>query len=1647
MKNTRRYFKVVLAALLLLNADGVGADPHYEVLLKETRIVAVLDEGRVMVKVPYECSRECRGGTFLAQLVKPSGQQVARRVVTVGASMEKRGVLRFTLPVKGERAQTGLLILRYTFRHKGKGKPKRGAIALARIVDGPRYIVRGQETILAGNRALVRVTVQSTRSGKPLSGVEVEATLGGVNFPVQVQRGKTGPGGSFDPAFEVPMAALNQKARLSIRALTSFGVWQETKEILVKQRVKVLLTTDKSIYQPGQTIHVRTLALRSPTGGAVAKARVTFKIHDGRGNLVFRRTTKTGRFGIAHARLQLADQINQGRYRITALVKPPGDKAQQTTKVVRVFKYRLPKFWIRTKLGRAYYRPGELLTGLVKVGYVFNKPVVGGQVELWAARRDVQKTYFAHVKGKTDRAGVFKFSVKLPRHFVGQALNAGRALALLTIHVREPGGQQRAARATVPVVRYPIRIALVPESGNLAGGIRQKVHLMTALPDGTATPAKVRIQIQDRGHAKNLAVQTDARGIGHFWYRPEPKQSSIRRSDQGRTIYIIPFDADDSFQARLSAHDSRGRRGYTNVKLSVNEGKNQVLVRPLRSLLRVGDRLELEVLTSRSRSQYAYVDLVRAGQTVSTHEVRLRGGKGKLSVVLTPRSSGVLQLSAYVFDERGEAVRDTRPVMVHEARDLKVKVRTDRDTYEPGQPARLRFSVTDGQGQPVVAALGVQIVDSAVYALGEMEPGLARAFFRLERDLLQPRVAVVGLSSRVLSEPGGPAARRRQARAAEVLLSAASRAHHYSLKADSQTRVLKQLGERAARQARPAITSIARRIAAAMKRYYRRHQCDEYPPELDDLVEKRWIGSSRLLDPWGERVSMSADYDEETRKVSLSVTSGGLDEYEGNADDVEVELLFRIRNCRRSRQGGVGIGDLGARTMGSATRVRRRSRRASSGHRVRAVSGPGLKTVRFRRRFPEALYINPALITDARGEATVRLEMADSITTWRTTVLASTVNGRLGSTSKSIRVFKEFFTDVTLPPELTRGDRVTVPVAVHSYLRSTQRVQISLSPAPWFQPVGGGHSRTITLGPNSVGAVRFSIKVLKAGTWPLKVAARGQQASDGVERLVTVRPDGDRTDFGYAGLLEGPADHRIHIPGKAIPGSSSLRVQVVPGPLAAAVDGLESMLRVPHGCFEQTSSTTYPNVMILRYLKNTKRASPALAMRARRLISTGLQRLLSFEVKGGGFSLYGQAPADKTLTAYGLHQFVDMASVHPGVDQRLIRRTSRFLVSLQRPDGSWSPGPSYFFRRAPTSTDRVRVTAYVAWALLRAGERGGSVHRAIRYVQSLLPLINDAYTTALVALCLMEEDPKHAGLVPLFARLGRLQLRDKRGSYWTAARGDTITGSSGEAANVETTALATQALLRFGRHHLMARKALGYLATAKPPGGGWGSTQATVLALQALMLVRSQDRKDVRGTVTVTLDGRQVGRLDLDAADRGVLQVLDLSRHVGPGRSRKLGVHYQGEGTPMYQVTGSYHLPYSRVPSGAKARSRLGLKVTYNRRYLSTRDTVTAGIELRNRTNLAAAVPMIEVGRPAGFDPLIEDLERLVQKGQVSRFEVLNRRIVFYLNQLPAGASLRFSYRLKARYPVQVTVPPSRAYEYYDAQKKTCTHASAITAY
>jgi len=697
---------------------------------------------------------------------------------------------------------------------------------------------------------------------------------------------------------------------------------------------------------------------------------------------------------------------------------------------------------------------------------------------------------------------------------------------------------------------------------------------------------------------------------------------------------------------------------------------------------------------------------------------------------------------------------------------------------------------------------------------------------------------------------------------------------------------------------------------------------------------------------------------------------------------------------------------------------------------------------RVRSFFPETLYTNPSLITDGQGRASIHVPMADSITTWRVTSLASTTRGALGSSTTPIRVFQDFFVDLDLPVSLTEGDVVSVPVAVYNYLPKPQRVSLELRQDPWFALDNDNASKQVEVGAGEVTSASFRVKASKIGEQQLQVTARlvdapANQPGDAVARSVNVLPNGEEKAVVINERLEGVATKDIVIPAGAIADASKIFVKLYPGALSQVVEGLDSILQMPGGCFEQTSSATYPDILVMDYLKTSKKITPEIQAKAEGFISLGYQRLVTFEVPGGGFSWFGQAPANKILTAYGLMEFSDMSRVHE-VDQRLIERTQNWLASQQQADGSFKPD-TYFINEGATTrynSDVVRITAYIGWALAATGYKGEATEKAKQYVASHVNGKEDAYTLAVIANFAADYGKDKAWTEAAINTLAAHANEGPKTAYWKQ-EGETPTSARNDSADLETTALAAQALLKSGQKSTLAKKALDYLTEKKDAFGNWQSTQATILSLKAFLLSFTKGtNSDTAGTVEVSIDGKPVDRVQITRDNNDLLHLVDLKAYTHDGAHR-VGLSFAGKGSMQYQIVGRYYVPWARrVDAGP--REPLTIDVSYDRTRLSQDEIATAKTRVTNNTPAKAKMIMVDLGIPPGFEPSGEDFAALVDEtrnkngGKLEKYTITAKQVILYFDGLNARQRIEFSYKLRAKFPVRAQTFSSRVYEYYN---------------
>lgn len=1490
----------------------------------------------------------------------------------------------------------------------------------------------GFPEMLVGSNASVQIVALNHATGAPVAGADTDMVLVRDTVRYPLYQGKTSETGSLDASFAVTPELAGAGA-LEIRvAAAGYGEDVLSQPVTVKRTAKIMLTTDKPQYQPGQFIEMRALSLNAGDLKPVAGEALTFEVMDGKGNKVFKEMTDIDSFGVASARFQLATEVNLGSYIVRAVIDD-----DQSEKVVVVDRYVLPKFEIDVTTDRNFYRPGDTLQGEIQSDYFFGKPVAGGSVRITASTFAVNFETFSELEGTLDENGHWSFSLPLPALFVGTELEQGQASVRLEVEVTDTADHAEQKSVMKSVAGSDLQVHVIAEGGALAAGVENEVYVLVARPDGSPVEGAVLTASVGSGDTQ-LRVATDGLGIGRLRFTPPPGDT----------------------QLTLDVQDKSGSAHTHTATLSSEPGPHALLVRTDKTLYQAGETLHAEVVATKQHGN-VYFDIVREGQTVMTRAGTIENGTASLDFDLDPGLMGSVVLHAYMFSPTTELIRDTRLLYVNPADELRLEIGMDRETYRPGEEAMVHFAVTDQQGRPTAAALGIAIVDESVFALQELHPGLEKIFFTLEQEIMKPRYEIHGYHlDTIIKDPIGPVPLPRpeamqwdgkQQEAARVLLASAEVPPGPSIQQNSFTAkrdaTETALGER-------FIADMAR-VQKAIQRYLEKHNWN-FPSDMEaTLLRQKYLSTRALEDPWGNRYLFDFSQLESTGGW-FQMRSHGPDGLAETDDDLTPETPWIQQKLGQVAGLGGGFGGgFGGGGGGFGQRVRRgvamfkneiqemampertplpaaapadRAEILSDEGAVVDRDGASAGPVRIREYFPETLLFEPALITDGQGRATMAVGLADSITTWRMTTMASSGTGALGSTETPLRVFQEFFVDLDLPVFLTQNDRVSIPVVLYNYLDHAQNVRLVFEHADWFSMEGDGEV-TVAMAAGDVRSMYFPIQVKELGHHKLTVFAYGETMQDAIRREVEVAPDGEKVEESISDRLSSTVDHTITIPEDSIDGAQKILVRVYPGVFSQIVDGLDSMLQMPSGCFEQTSSTTYPNILIVQYMQETGQINPELQLKAEGFINAGYQRLLTYEVPGGGYSWFGDPPANKILTAWGLKEFYDMAKVHE-VDPSVMTRTRAWLLGQQESDGRWTPDANYLHAESwgNIQGSDVLVTAYIADALLTSDERDAGIGKAIQFLKQRWDTAEDAYTLALVANALVAWDKNDATATAVLERLHGLRVTEGDTTHWKGSA--TVTFTHGDAADVEATALATMAFMKADRYADSVTGALTWIIQKKQASGHWGSTQSTILALKVLTLSLQHQTNSVNATVRVIVNDAVVSAFKVTEENADVMRLVDAGAETRLGVN-KVRIEFGGEGSLLYQVVGRHYAPWSvRRPQQAP----FSIDVQYDKTELAVNDVVTANVTVKNNMPGQTEMTIVDLGVPPGFQVERADLEQLVENKKISRYDVAGRQIILYFEKIAGNATLQFEYGLRAKFPLKAQTPASRVYAYYNTE-------------
>jgi uncharacterized protein YfaS (alpha-2-macroglobulin family) len=399
--------------------------------------------------------------------------------------------------------------------------------------------------------------------------------------------------------------------------------------------------------------------------------------------------------------------------------------------------------------------------------------------------------------------------------------------------------------------------------------------------------------------------------------------------------------------------------------------------------------------------------------------------------------------------------------------------------------------------------------------------------------------------------------------------------------------------------------------------------------------------------------------------------------------------------------------------------------------------------------------------------------------------------------------------------------------------------------------------------------------------------------------------------------------------------------------------------------------------------------------------------------------------------------------------ERLDRQTKEVRLG---PGGSWSSSRGNHWHDNPAGGGDLATTVYVAWAIWSADDAPQSDARLTReyLLGHSASRIDNPYQLALVTNALLAIDKDSPQNIPYIEQLAQMaqQSADGDRAWWNLpGSGRTTFHGAGASGDIETTALATLALLEAGEEPTLVSDARRWLIAQKDANGMWHSTQATVLALKALMKGTDQPLAgDQHRRVRLELNGKTIRTLDILADQAEVMQRINLSDELSTGTQQLRLVDETGTNVG-YQVSFQYHMPAGPPNQTASDQqgAPLAIDVSYEDQELRVNQTVETTATVRNRSNEPLPMVLIDLPVPAGFQVEQRELKRMVESGKIARFEVKPRSVTVYLRGLRANKRLTLNYSLRPTMPVEATAPPAHVYEYYQPDREAYGESTKLT--
>lgn len=684
-----------------------------------------------------------------------------------------------------------------------------------------------------------------------------------------------------------------------------------------------------------------------------------------------------------------------------------------------------------------------------------------------------------------------------------------------------------------------------------------------------------------------------------------------------------------------------------------------------------------------------------------------------------------------------------------------------------------------------------------------------------------------------------------------------------------------------------------------------------------------------------------------------------------------------------------------------------------------------------RNDFRTTVFWSQHIVTDRHGKASISFLNNDNTSVFRITTEGITANGHIGRNESTYSTQLPFSVDVKLPEFIGFEDTVMLPVritnATSRHVAATLTIdapaELNILPSKLIEVDAFASTVTTTY----ITVVSNS----KAGTFPVTIKTHSDDFSDEIKHNISVHPVGFPVRRTWSSS-EQEKTIEVLID-DAEKGSLHGQFEAYPDLLGTLVSDAKAMLHEPYGCFEQVSSTTFPNIMALQYIRKLNKVDKVTEEKALKFIRSGYDKLMAYEIKHGGFEWFGKPPAHEALSAFGMLEFFEMQKVYPGVDPDVVSRTAGWLLDRRDGKGGFSQNRGkYGFSAAPAKVNN----AYIVYALAATGHTGfeNEYNEVVKEVWES----KDLYRMALAAIAsyhLRKTDQYHA-LVDYFKGYIEESGFDNINAHAS------IVYSSSLTLRKETIAFWVIAMAKEPDSNLTdIIRGVKYLMEQRG-NFGFGSTQTTTVCLQALCtyydIISAQPGT---GTISISVNNIESDLLSYQEHDTvDVLVAENFVKKLTTSGKQPVSVKFSGGSGMPWQLKLDW---YSKQPDDCES-CKLDLSTTMTPS-AKVNETVRLTAVLTNKSTQGLPMSMAVIGIPAGLSVQPWQLKELQEKEVFDFYEITGDRLAIYYRELGPSAIVTINLDLKAELPGTYQGAASTAYLYYSNECKQWAEGLAVS--